>query len=1531
MKRHQLPKIILLLGLLFAILVSCSKVKSFKSSGPSHSVVVIHSWDSIGEEKELFSTCMEKAFRENGMNNVEIHHIYAAMVRRPAEVFSAFDWPKYAEQIKKWKPEVILLNDDPIVEWLLTQEHPDSILKNTPIVFAGVNTLLADSLKKFPQMTGFEARIDLGRNIEEVMRMGRSQSVVIELDYERVDDRLRAQFEDELQDSARFVNNSDFRVKNLDANYLEKRYPGQAVVNMVSCAEPYRNIGEGETGEDGKERTGRFYQKASTLWHLQVKCDIFSNSLMDHAGKPQFTCIREQFGNPQDPKFLCGYFTGTETQVEDQVRYAVRIMNGESPQSLSLGMHASDYYLDWKAVKMTFPHVPYNAYSSKFHIVNAPYYLENPVMFVIEITVIVLVISFVIYMIVFFMIRWKQRGQKQLMEELQYEEKVHDLMFSNAKDTLWEYYDGVFTLTSQFSDYFGLPSNRLTEAELDVMVHPDSKPSYEFLKNFREQRGKKVIRLHLSPDGGKSWYWGEVTYTANEETARTGRLYGLLMNIDQKKETEERLEQAQLLASEVALKENFLANISHDLRTPLGAVTGFSSLLTTPGMTFEEGEREQYGEIIHQNTDMILNMIDSVMQKAQIETGDLEIIQKPVSVKKLVQECYNTNHIIAPTHLQFNLEMSDPDSDLNIDITRTKQVVNNFLSNAFKFTAEGSVTLGWKYMEDNPELIEVYVRDTGIGVAPEKQSKLFDRYVKVNETDRGTGLGLNISKTIMEKQGGTIGVESELGKGSKFFFRLSRYVQCLVLGLMMCAGLILPSSCLSHSKSEQKHAKVLVLHSYEKEFISYRSFNDYMVETFTSNGINVDMRHVYLDLVNPAETTDEKHLEIQDSLKNAGWTPDVILTEGDRASADYLQWQEQGMSKELSRVPVVFGGVHHPEWERIRRYNNIVVISDPIDYCANINLAIELSGKNCVEIELDYFKQDSLIRKELKAAIARPPYIDNSDFHIQVQRDEQFHNEWRDSVMVLVYSTESPERNTSDVYNMEDGYDNLRRIYIHSWLYPSVAVKRDIFSSSIANKTGRPQFTAVKAGFADGDGRYLCGYFSGFQTVAHDMAKVASDILNGADLASFVGMTHEKNFYMDYQAMEALGMEYDDYKDRFIIVGAPQEVTMPLLTYGTWTVITLVFFAAAFAILLVLVAWKTRTAQELMDGVKRRAELRNMALHGADSHNVRSVAKVKEIISYVHPDYASEVPLIRQAIDIAGSHNYEIYCDVERDGNYRWWQLRFVVIYDNKTGRKNVEGILINIDETKKYEEDLRKAMNLAEEARQKEDFLTTISHEIRTPLNAVVGFSDVMVSMPADSFTPEEMDEYAKIIKANNTSLSAMIENILMFSRIESGRIQYVKNDFDAVDLVKEIANEWQDLVPKNVTMHVLAVLPGIVVHNDRERVKYILNQMVSNAIKFTEQGVIAIGVAYHLNSDKAEFFVEDTGCGIPKEKQGVTFGLFWKDNGFIPGLGLGLNVAKKLADGMELELGVESKVGFGSKFSLLADADIRRLSGKA
>lgn len=1531
MKKHHIHFLLLFsFGVLLLALGACHKAAP---SDSPHRVLVIHSWDSIGEEGQFFIECMDNAFKKSGMD-VDVRHIYAKMTHRPGEVFGKTEWPKYAKAIEAWKPEVILLNDDPVVEWVLKDMGQDSLFVNTPMVFAGVNVMARDSLRNFPLMTGLWARIDFGRNINVIMRVMQAQNVVVELDDGNADSLLREQCVKVLTDTARFVDNSDFHLPEISDEYMSKNYPGKAAVHFVSCAKPYMNHAPEEDEAESQKWMAFFYRNAPYLCHLQVKNDIYSNGLINMTKTPQFTCIRELFNNPMNPLFVGGYFTSTKTQVEDQVRYAVRILNGASPGALPIGLHPMDYYFDWSLLHEMFPALSYSRFRDTYEgvLVNVPYYLENPGLFALWVGLLFVLIIAVIYGVYHLLIHWRWSGQMGLVEELQYEENVHDLMFSTAKDTIWMLRDNEFLLSPQFAYHFRLPSNILTVEQLEQCVHEDSKQSFEFLMNFREQRGKKSVRMHLSPDGGQQWYWAEVTYTATDESARTGELYGLLLNIDQKKQMEEQLEEAQALASQVALKENFLANISHDLRTPLGAVTGFSTMLTTPGMTFEEGEREQYAEIIHQNTDMILNMIDSVMEKAQAKTGDLEIIQRPVSVQKLVNDCYNTNCVIVPSHLQFLLEMDEPDETVNISMIRTKQVVNNFLSNAFKFTTEGSITLGWKHMEGNPDEIEVYVKDTGIGVEPEKQAQLFERYVKVDETDRGTGLGLNISKTIIERQGGTIGVESEIGKGSKFFFRLKRMVQCLLLVLTMGWGTLATTSCSKESEllMNERQARVLVIHSYEEELNAYREFNETLRTAFQHNGVGVDVCHLYLALKNPDEETVEKFLTLRDSLTDLGWSPDVMITEGDRAAHDFITWKEEGVVAVWDSVPVVLGALHHPEWSKIRKHKNLVVINDPIDYCANINLAVEMTGVNSVEIELDYFYQDSLIRAELRQALVRSPYIDNTDFHIAMEDSamNRLQTDWKDSVMVLTYSVANPERNTvKDINTREQGYENLYKVYIHSWKYPSVQVKHDVYSSILVNKTRRPQFTAVKAGFADGRGRYLCGYFASYATVATDMANVASKILMGDDRSSLIDLTHKKGYYMDYQAMRRLDMKYRDYCDRFTIVGAPVEESMPFYNYLTWILIVGVFILGGAAVILVMREWKGLQVQDLVKEVKRRAEIRQMALHGADSRSIRTEDSLKDIISHIHPDYTEEIPLIMQAMQITGTHAYDICANI--DEKYRWWQLRFVVTYEIGDQSKRVNGILINIDEAKKYEKDLRLALSLAEEARQKEDFLMTISHEIRTPLNAVVGFSDVIVGMPVDAFTPEELAEYAKIIKANNTSLSAMIEDILMFSRIGSGRIQYVKEVFDPAALIQEVIADWTDLVPEGVTLSMQTVRKDVMMDNDKTRVKYILNQLVSNAIKFTKRGYIIVGLDYYLNSDEVEFFIADTGCGIPYEKQEITFGLFWKDNGFIPGLGLGLHVAKKLADGMDLKLKVESKPGYGSKFSLYGDGFLKPQDG--
>ncbi|MBQ9641757.1 MAG: HAMP domain-containing histidine kinase [Bacteroidaceae bacterium] len=1554
-KAHlHLIYIILTSILLAGSLSSCGK-KTPK--GAVRSVLVIHSWDSTGEEGAFFTECMAEAFRKENIN-ADIHHIYANMLHRSPEQLSEVDWPRYADSISLWKPEIILLNDDPILRWVLRQHVADSLFSRVPVVFAGINVLMRDSLQRFPMMTGYCNNLNLPRCMEMLLAITDSQIANIELDHNDHDDVLRHKFYGQISDSTRFINNADHRMDDVDNQFMAKNYPAKVLINFTSCASPETNCKEGEPASQGKLNLTKAYLNAKNTWQVQVKYDIFSDAIIDRTHVPQFTCIRQQFNDPQHLKFLGGYFTSTETQVKDQVGYAAKILSGTSPGALPIATHESGCYLDYNAMQKLKPELKYDLVAEKYNVINAPMALKQPMKYLGIIALIALFASGLVAILGQLLYLWRKRAQNAILDSLVYEEKMHNLIFSDGNDTLWHRNEETLSVNKKYAQKHGLPSTNIPMKNFRQMVHPDSLTSLDTLNDFRQQRGKRVVRLRLTFDEGKTWSWYEMTYTATDESAKTGDLYGIMLNIDRKKEIEDTLLQAQIKASEVALKENFFANISHDLRNPLNAITGFSTLLTSSNMTFAPGEREEYGKIIHQNTELILNMINSVVEKAQLESGDIQLIQKPVSVKELIANTYASNKILAPDRLQFLLETAPNDATINIDINRTIQVINNFINNSFKFTETGSVTLGWKTISDTDE-IEIYVRDTGCGISEEHQQKLFDRYYKENEADKGTGLGLNISKTIINKQGGTIGVKSKAGKGSTFYFRIPRYIQMLLL--ILCTGW-LTTSCTGRDAGGFKKSNVLVIHGYSSDFPSYKTFDEKIASTLRRQNIDADIRNIYLQLENPLASGRENFLRVADSLKRIGWKADLILSEGDRTAYDISRYRLDDILPYAENTPIVFGSLHHPNWNFLREHKNTVVFYDPIDYTTNINLATELTGINIIAIELDYFQQDSIIREELLRSIARPPYVCNSRYFPANYDLSNIAPQYKDSILVYTISVESPERNTkttalapsagnlttakTDSRNTEN-QPYLRNIYMNAWSFPHLAVKRDMYSKEIPNKTHRPQFTAVKAGFADGSGAYLAGYFADYNTVATDIAQAGAKLLWGASPKDLSGKQHEKHYYMDYKAMQQLGYRYHDYADRFYIVGAPPRYTSPW-SYYTLRV-TLILFAifVAFVWLTLMNFLRERTSQHLLHDVRRKANLRNLALNGADSRQIRNEAEMQNTLQHIHPDHREPVPLIQQSLKIAGAHQYEIFADIDEDGTYEWWQLRFFIQpttknrttvqpQNNKTTKQQnrttagpqvrIDGLAININATKQNEEKLRTAIRLAEEAKQKEDFLMTISHEIRTPLNAVVGFSDVIITLPPEALTPDELTEFSQLISENNKKLATMIEDILMFSRIESGRLQFVKSEFYADEIIEEIAHEWKDKIPQGVEFIVTNHRHHIQLHTDRQRLKYILDQLLSNAVKFTTSGTITLTLRYHYNSSEAEIIVEDTGCGISPEKQRAAFNLFWKNNEFVPGLGLGLNIASRLADGMDAHLQVDSREGFGSTFSLLMQAEFKK-----
>lgn len=214
------------------------------------------------------------------------------------------------------------------------------------------------------------------------------------------------------------------------------------------------------------------------------------------------------------------------------------------------------------------------------------------------------------------------------------------------------------------------------------------------------------------------------------------------------------------------LKSAFLANMSHEIRTPLNAIVGFSRIISESD---NAEERREYYEIVDANNERLLQLINEILDLSKIESGIVEFTYGPVRLHTLCKEIHDAHVFRCPQGVELRFDSPDEALSIHSDKNRTFQVFSNLIGNAFKFTTEGSVSYGYK---QEGERVVFYVKDTGLGIEPEKLGRVFQRFAKLNNFAQGTGLGLSICKTIIERLGGEIAVSSEVGTGTTFTFWL---------------------------------------------------------------------------------------------------------------------------------------------------------------------------------------------------------------------------------------------------------------------------------------------------------------------------------------------------------------------------------------------------------------------------------------------------------------------------------------------------------------------------------------------------------------------------------------------------------------------------------------------------------------------------------------------------------------------------------------------------------------------------------------
>lgn len=364
---------------------------------------------------------------------------------------------------------------------------------------------------------------------------------------------------------------------------------------------------------------------------------------------------------------------------------------------------------------------------------------------------------------------WDITNQNQIEQELKGYNKRLALSCQAGRIYPW-IWDVVTEMAElSYGENGEMVNTYITHESFTEKIHPDDQQLYRNVIDAFVRGEISSIKLSFRCKYFSDEYvWiekiGEI-YEA-DENGKPLKAIGILRDITVDKRHEEDVRAKRLAEESNRMKSAFIANMSHEIRTPLNAIVGFSTLLA---QTDNEEEKQEYLKIIESSNDFLLQLINDILDISKIESGKLEFVYTTFSLNEMFKPQEHAFALRAEPGVKVIFENDGNDYSIISEKTRLTQVITNFLSNAVKFTSSGSIRYGYKLTENG---IYGYVTDTGTGIKKEFRKSIFDRFVKLDNFKQGTGLGLSICKTIVTMLNGEIGVESEEGSGSTFWFTI---------------------------------------------------------------------------------------------------------------------------------------------------------------------------------------------------------------------------------------------------------------------------------------------------------------------------------------------------------------------------------------------------------------------------------------------------------------------------------------------------------------------------------------------------------------------------------------------------------------------------------------------------------------------------------------------------------------------------------------------------------------------------------------
>lgn len=725
-----------------------------------------------------------------------------------------------------------------------------------------------------------------------------------------------------------------------------------------------------------------------------------------------------------------------------------------------------------------------------------------------------------------------------------------------------------------------------------------------------------------------------------------------------------------------------------------------------------------------------------------------------------------------------------------------------------------------------------------------------------------------------------------------------------------------------NSCSDREERRILIVHSYEESYVGYPDFNRLIDKEFRRNGVNVDIRIVYLDCESFQEEPELKYMyHLLDSVSD-GWEPEVILVNDDQAAYSLFKC----CHPLVKEIPVVFGGVNYPNWELLKEYPNVTGFHDRMDLMKNIRLGAKLFGE---DVELFTVLDSTYIDRQIRADIE---------------------NQLKDEKVTCMVGYSGTPREKRLHYPHKEGYTRFSSLSVRIgqkqetanfiWTLSKYStgmcylqMKRDYTSVNIGNICASPSLTAINEAFGYNE-KLLGGYITTFPILAEEEVSAAIRILHGEKPSDIPVRESRKKYVVDWNVMQQRGISKESIPAECTIINIPFQEEYPVV-WGIGVVLIIILLSTLFVWLFFLYRREQGRKRRALYELESEKETLALAIEGSDTfawklendHFVfekefwisqKMSAKslgFEELLSFMHPDHWDEVRGYWKNISKAGKVVSQVRCDFNEKG-YQWWEFRYKTILLPGGGYK-AAGLLLNIQAIKDREQELEEARLLAEKAELKQSFLANMSHEIRTPLNAIVGFSNILAL--DDGVSPEERLEYIGSINKNSDLLLKLINDILELSRIESGYMSFEYEKCFVSELVDSIYMTHQMLISEQLEFIKELDAVQVEVMVDKGRLTQVITNFLNNASKFTKTGYIKLGYRYLSESDRVAIYVEDTGRGIELSEQKMIFSRFYKQDEFSQGAGLGLSICQVIVEKLRGKIELWSEPGKGSRFTVV------------